>query len=207
MRCEQAEELFSDYQEGVLPVAAARQLEEHLAGCPACRELMETVGHVVDALRPSADMEPSGDLALRVAQASWRVAAETARKVVAFPTLRRLPWRVHALAAGLAVLATGAVFLVRDQGPHLQSRMAQRSVNTGVYLRERGERLWEDLRVLRVVVATAFEGRVDRVNDRVEDYRRLLERRKQGAPDHKQSSAGAGVVQSVHFRTLSGTGT
>lgn len=202
--CARAEELFSDYREGELPPASARELEDHLAGCPSCRELMETLGHVVDALRPTADMEPAQELALRVAQASWR--AKEPSPVVAFPPLRRLPWRVHALAAGLACLVTGGVFLARAQGPHLQSRLSQRSVNAGVYLRERGERLWEDLRVLRVVVATAFEGRVDRVNDRVEDYRRLLERRRQGAPDPKQSTAGRGVVQSVHFRTVPGMG-
>jgi hypothetical protein len=60
--------------------------------------------------------------------------------------------------------------------------------------------------VLRVVVATAFEGRVDRVNDRVDDYRKLLEqRRRQAAPERKGSSAGDGRVRSAHFRTASGT--
>ncbi|HEV7502664.1 MAG TPA: hypothetical protein VGQ33_21755, partial [Vicinamibacteria bacterium] len=46
-----------------------------------------------------------------------------------------------------------------------------------VYVVEKKERLVEDFRLLRVVISTAFEGRLDRVNDRVDDYRRLLERR------------------------------
>ena len=36
--------------------------------------------------------------------------------------------------------------------------------------------------MLRVVLETAFEGRVERVNERVEDYKKLLERRKGNAP-------------------------
>jgi hypothetical protein len=38
-----------------------------------------------------------------------------------------------------------------------------------------------------VVVGAAFEGRLDRVNDRVEDYRRLLEKRK--STEQKKSEA------------------
>ena len=44
-------------------------------------------------------------------------------------------------------------------------------MNAGVYLLERKDRLVEDVRMLRVVIGAAFEGRVDRVNDRVDDYR------------------------------------
>ena len=54
-----------------------------------------------------------------------------------------------------------------------------------VYLDERKDRLVEDVRILRVVVGAAFEGRLDRVNDRVEDYRRLLERRR-SAPEQPE---------------------
>ena len=43
---------------------------------------------------------------------------------------------------------------------------------------ERKDRLVEDVRILGVVLGTAFEGRLDRVNERVEDYRRLLDRRR-----------------------------
>ena len=71
----------------------------------------------------------------------------------------------------------------------LMPGLGQRLSNATVYLVERKDRLVEDLRLLRVVVSTAFEGRLDRVNDRVDDYRRLLERRKKDeAPrDDKKS--------------------
>ena len=40
---------------------------------------------------------------------------------------------------------------------------------------------------MRIVVGTAFEARVDRVNDRVDDYRRLLEkRRSEGAKKDRE---------------------
>jgi hypothetical protein len=63
-----------------------------------------------------------------------------------------------------------------------------------VYLVEKKDRVMEDFRLLRVVIATAFEGRLDRVNDRVDDYRRLLERRQKDeqAKDHKKTQASVG---------------
>jgi hypothetical protein len=43
-----------------------------------------------------------------------------------------------------------------------------------------------------VVLGTAFEGRIERVNERVEDYRRLLDRRR-AAPD-RDSKRGSGPL-------------
>jgi hypothetical protein len=59
-----------------------------------------------------------------------------------------------------------------------------------VYLSERTDRLLEDIRILRVVISAAFEGRLDRVNDRFDDYRRLLEKRR-AAETRKRSQTGA----------------
>ncbi|MET0554744.1 MAG: hypothetical protein ABW221_17010, partial [Vicinamibacteria bacterium] len=67
------------------------------------------------------------------------------------------------------------------------------------------ERIVEDLRMLRVMIATAFEGRVERVNDRVDDYRRLLEKRRQHAPDSRQSRTEAHSRAADHLRTGGGT--
>ena len=61
-----------------------------------------------------------------------------------------------------------------------------------MYVAEKKDRLFEDFRMLRVVVGTAFEGRVDRVNDRVEDYRRLLERRQRDAQLERSQQAPSG---------------
>jgi hypothetical protein len=61
--------------------------------------------------------------------------------------------------------------------------------SVGIYVAEKKDRLFEDFRMLRVVVETAFEGRLDRVNDRVEDYRRLLERRQKDAQMERSQQA------------------
>jgi hypothetical protein len=57
-------------------------------------------------------------------------------------------------------------------------RMVRRAATAGVRLIEKKDRAVEDLRMLRVMVAATFAGRVDRVNERVDDYRRLLEQRR-----------------------------
>jgi hypothetical protein len=86
---------------------------------------------------------------------------------------------VLATAAVLALaLSTGLVTASGGKGPLGHTgRLAQRVSAVGIYIAEKKDRIAEDFRMLRVVVGTAFEGRVDRVSDRVEDYRKLLERR------------------------------
>ena len=79
-------------------------------------------------------------------------------------------------------------------GPEKPTRAAQRlvgeTVNAGSSLIARKDRLVEDVRLLGVVLSTAFEGRIDRVNERVEDYRRLIEKRRgqRGGDDSKRGS-------------------
>jgi hypothetical protein len=121
-----------------------------------------------------------------------------------------VPLQVHALAAGLAAVATAA-FLFLQQSPAGSSAVAgkvkERTVNVAASAQEQAERLVEDLRMLRVMIATAFEGRVDRVNDRVDDYRRLLEKRRQHppeGPDSRESRGRAPARAADHLRTRGG---
>jgi hypothetical protein len=91
-----------------------------------------------------------------------------------------LPTWAQSLAAGLSLITVGTLLLTsRSQAPaRAAAQIVGATVNTGAYLAERKDRLVEDVRVLRVVLETAFEGRVERVGERVEDYRKLLERRR-----------------------------
>lgn len=204
--CTRAEELLSDYQEGQLPEPLRADVEGHLASCPRCPQLLAAITDVLDVLRAPLDLDPSASLAARVAQASWRAARQAA--VVPFRRARRLPAQVQALAAGLALCVTSAVLLVESAPPQpgrVAGRVKERTVNAAVYVQERTVRLVEDLRMLRVVIATAFEGRVERVNDRVDDYKRLLEKRRQHAPGSRESQAGALAPRSAHhLRTRPG---
>ena len=122
-----------------------------------------------------------------------------------------LPSWVQAAAAGFALIALGAVLMV--VGPEKPTRAAQRlvgqTVTAGSSLLERKDRLVEDVRILGVVLGTAFEGRIERVNERVEDYRRLLDRRR-AAPegDSKRGSGPLALPERLArgFRTGPGAG-
>jgi hypothetical protein len=77
-------------------------------------------------------------------------------------------------------------------------------------LLERKDRLVEDVRILGVVLSTAFEGRVEKVNERVEDYRRLIERRRpspRGEEKRGSESRPLPVRMAGAFRTAPPAGT
>lgn len=197
--CARAEELLSDYREGQLPAPLRADVERHLSSCEACRQLLAAMTDVLDVLRAPLDLDPSASLAQRVAQASWRAARSAT--VVPFRTARRLPVQVQTLAAGLALFSTAAFLLLQSAPPQptrVAGRVKEQTVNAAVFVQERSVRLLEDLRMLRVVIGTAFEGRVERVNDRVDDYKRLLEKRRQHAPESRESLAGPLAPRSAH---------
>jgi hypothetical protein len=199
--CVRAEELFSDYREDALPAPLRADLENHLATCAACPPLLQALDEVLGVLQAPLDLEPSASLAARVAEASWRRGRAT---VVAIRPRLRVPLQIHALAAGLAAVATAA-FLFFQQAPSrpagVAGRVKERTVNAAASAQEHAVRLVEDLRMLRVMIATAFEGRAERVNDRVDDYRRLLEKRRQHPPDSRQSRTDVLPRSADHLRT------
>jgi len=189
LRCEEVRELLSDDLEGALDRAAAADVAFHLAGCVECRGLRLAMADVTSLLRAPA-IEPATDLADRVARGSW-IAARTpivrAQRKRAWASaaatwagwLTEVPFAVQAVAAALALVVTAGLVMAAGSAPGpARPRFGQRIADATVYVVERKDRLVEDFRLLRVVVSTAFEGRLDRVNDRVDDYRRLLEQRK-----------------------------
>ena len=200
LRCEDVADLLSDDLEGTLDRATAADVASHLAGCVECRALRLAMADVTSLLRAPA-IEPATDLADRVARASW-VAARTpivrAQRKRAWANaaatwagwLTEVPFAVQAVAAALALVVTAGLVMAAGSTPGpARPRFGQRIADATVYVVERKDRLVEDFRLLRVVVSTAFEGRLDRVNDRVDDYRRLLEQRKkdEARKDDKKS--------------------
>lgn len=190
MACRRAEELFSDHEEGTLNEVLREDLERHLQSCEECRSLRAAFTEVVGALREAPAIEPPAELAQRVAEGALRRAAQLRRPR---PAVRRaVPVWLQA-AAAVALLAAGAAALwAGPEAAPLRGalRLFERGDNAVVYLSERTDRLLEDIRILRVVIAAAFEGRLDRVNDRFDDYRRLLEKRR-AAESRKRSQTGA----------------
>jgi Putative zinc-finger len=204
MDCNRAEELLSDHLEGVLHPLLRAEVDAHLAGCPECGPLRAALAEVVATLRAFPDLDAPVGLAGRAAAA----ALAAPRLVVVRPAIVLPSW-VQAAAAGLALIALGTTLMVI--GPEKPTRAAQRLVSqtltAGSSLLERKDRLVEDVRILGVVLGTAFEGRLERVNDRVEDYRRLLDRRRPAPEsDSKKGSESRGFPGLAGgFRTTPGT--
>jgi hypothetical protein len=182
VQCRRTEELLSDHLDGTLDDVLDADVRAHLEGCGRCRDLNEAMVEVLDVLRSSVDMEPAKDLADRAATAALRAGRPRSTRRL-LPDIAGLPPWVLATAAVLALgLSTGLVTASGGKGPlGTTTALARRVSSVGMYVAEQKDRLVEDFRMLRVVVGTAFEGRIDRVNDRVEDYRRLLERRRRDA--------------------------
>jgi hypothetical protein len=213
MDCRRAEELLSDHLEGTLSDLLAGDFEAHLRECASCAELRDAMGEVIEALRAFPALEPARDLAERAAARALRGQPPVARRQ-ALPT--RLPahgrffvpsW-LQAAAAGFALVITGTLLLVAGpDGPsRTATRLVDRTVTTGSYLLERSDRLVEDVRILGVVITTAFEGRLDRVNDRMDDYRKRLQRRRSTEEDSKKRESGGrmpSLLSADGFRTAS----
>lgn len=183
--CARAEELLSDHVDGTLDPLLARELEEHLRSCAACGVLRDALAEVVDALRSSPAVEPSADLAARVARAAI-LRAEQQRVARLTP---RMPAWLQAVAAGLSIVTTAGVLVLHGGTARAAGRLVERTTSAGTYVLEKKDRLLEDFRILRVVVGAAIEGRIDRVSDRMEDYRRLLERRREAEQPRGPSPA------------------
>ena len=183
--CARTEELLSDHLDGLLDPLLARELEDHLRSCAACRGLRDALAEVVEALRSYPTVEPAAGLAARVARAAILHAQQ--RRTAAFAP--RMPAWLQAVAAGLSILTTAGILVAQGGTARAAGRLVERTTSAGTYVLEKKDRLLEDFRILRVVVGAAIEGRIDRVSDRVEDYRRLLERRRETEQQRMPSPA------------------
>lgn len=206
MDCRRAEELLSDHLEDTLHAVLRREVDAHLAGCDRCRALSEALGFVRDALRAFPDVDAPVGLADRAGAA----ALATRRAPIVRPALVVPHW-VSTAAAGFALIALGSLLMIL--GPDAPTRAAEhlvgRTVDASQVILERKDRLVEDVRILGVVLGTAFEGRLERVNERVEDYRKLLERRRETSPEDSKRGSETHpfpVQLAAAFRTGPGAG-
>jgi len=214
MDCPRSQELFSDHLEETLHDILRVELEAHLSTCEECRSLQGTVAEVIQALAAYPALEAPLGLVDRVVAATRRAPRPrpAPSAVIVRPALVIPAW-MQAAAAGFALIALGVLLMVA--GPESSSRAAtllvDRTVNAGSELIDRKNRMVEDVRILGVVLTTAFEGRLERVNERVEDYRRLLEqRRNEGQVDSKRGSGSrplpVRIATQTRFRTGEGAG-
>jgi hypothetical protein len=204
MNCSRAQELFSEYREQSLGAGTREELLSHLSGCQECPALLEAFGDVMEALVGFPELQPPVGLAEKAAAAAVHEASE--RVAIGRPASQGLPAWIRSVAAALALVSTGTFFLLTREAHALSrtsTRIVTRAMNIGVQAVERKDRLVEDVRGLGAVMSTAFAGRVERVGGRVEDYKRFLEKRRQGDVEKKQGGLGsAGARVAEHFRTL-----
>jgi hypothetical protein len=101
MKCEHAQEFFSDYIEKSLDKPAAVTLEAHLVACGKCRHALEGLRQTWDTLSAMPAVEAPADLA-------WRVVCRLQQERLEEMEARRR--RPHPLAAWLRSLTPGAAF-------------------------------------------------------------------------------------------------
>jgi hypothetical protein len=104
MRCEQLGELTIDYLKDGLDAPTRREIDEHLAGCPACRREMDELGAVWTSLGRLPAPPPHADLAARFRRSLG--SADRTVVPLARPVARRRGPLVQAVAAGI-ILAVG----------------------------------------------------------------------------------------------------
>lgn len=207
MECARARELFSDHLEGNLDPSLRGELHDHLVTCRACSALRAAFGEVVDALRTAPELPVPLGLVDRVIEATRRLAKpRSAFRPPAMPL-----WMQAAAAVVAIALTAGVLWALSPETRARITRIKERTQRLGIYIAERRERAVEELRLLRIVVGTALEGRVDRVNEQVEDYRRLLERRRAAEPQpgdtkHEAAPQGGNIPNSEAPRLVTVSG-
>lgn len=60
MRCERVQFLYDEYSQGTLTVSTLGRVEEHLAGCPTCREFYEESDAISGLIRESSEIAHPG---------------------------------------------------------------------------------------------------------------------------------------------------
>jgi hypothetical protein len=125
MRCERAQELFSEYNEGNIQTALRVPLEDHLSTCDSCRTEMEGLRKIWTMLDTAPVIEPPADFRAVV----WRridadlAAKGKASQKPAFSFNWRSLFTRPALGWATAVLAIVALAPVVVPGPQTAARM------------------------------------------------------------------------------------
>jgi hypothetical protein len=118
MRCHQAQKLISEYVDGALDERRAARLEEHLAKCAECREMLKDFQEIVRRARSQKTVVPPDRVWQRISGALEGPRAGEAAgrrdRTVAAPVRgwfwARHPW-VSAAAAALVIAVGGFVLL------------------------------------------------------------------------------------------------
>lgn len=148
------ENLASDYLEGQLDKARQAEVEEHLADCASCREVLSDVGSAIQACRSAAPVAPPPWLVSRIRLATMGEGRTgIVEQVNALLRTIRQPRVAYAVAMTLFSLS----LIVNVAGLNLRSlKMEDMNPATWVYRANRAghlfyaraEKFYDDLRIV-----------------------------------------------------------
>jgi len=157
--CRRPRELLSDFREALLSDPLADDVAQHLRECREC----STIDHhlqTILAAPPRPFIEAPPEL----------VGAPDARKTLSlsFDTVSRTQRR-----AGLVLLAVGLALSAVQLHPGLNAAATDQMDRIGASFsrwRSRGERLVDDLRVLKALAVGTVEGRTEELSQTLDEY-------------------------------------
>jgi anti-sigma factor RsiW len=118
---------LSEYLDGELAATERVQIEEHLGGCPACREMLAELRAVVARAKSLEDGAPGRDLWPGVAARIGAARPEVEQVIGGRWRRQRLTLSVPQLAAAalaLMAVSAGSVWLARPRPPVMQEAAA-----------------------------------------------------------------------------------
>ncbi len=119
MQCSSAKELLSSYLDKQLDKQSSMQLEEHLAGCEACRREINVLTMLVSELKGLEPVKAPQDFLDQLhARLEPRPLLDTIFKKLFFPLRIKIPLEL-ATAAAIAVLVIGLID-IQQKERHLQ---------------------------------------------------------------------------------------
>jgi len=157
--CRRPRELLSDFREDLLSDPLAEDVAQHLRGCRECTTLdlhLRTVLSIPERplIEPPPELLHSGTVR-RTMSLSLDGVSRTQRR------------------AGIVLLALGVVMGVFQLHPGLNASASAQMDRMGASMsrwRGRGERLLEDLRVLRALALGSLEGRTEELSQTLDEY-------------------------------------
>ncbi len=157
--CRRPRELLSDFREGVLAAPLAHDVTQHLKECRDCSALDLELRNLISAPDP-----PLSD-----------VPVELAAKDPARPTLSSYldAFSRSKRRMGIGLLVVGLGLTAVEFHPGLNAAATDQMDRMVVVVsrwRNRGERMMEDLRVLRALAIGTLQGRTEELGQTLEEY-------------------------------------
>jgi len=158
-QCRRPRELLSDYREGLLAAPLAEDVASHLRDCRECSVVDFHLQSLLQApARPL--IEPPIEI---VGVRSTRVSLSFSLDAVSLAQRR----------AGIVLLAVGLIMGAVQLHPGLNAAAAEQMDRLGATVsrwRNRGERVLEDLRVLKALAIGTVEGRTEELSQTLDEY-------------------------------------